>query len=56
MRDPLPENIDGQKVHVVKHDLQWGYLVWGVIALIVILWLWSRTNESEDAEEVQSPV
>lgn len=51
MKDPLPENIDGQKVHVVRHDLQWGYLVWGLVALLVLGLLWSRLEGgSSDAE------
>jgi len=50
MKDPLPENVDGQKVHVVRHEIQWGYLVWGLVALLILALLWSRfkTGSSDD--------
>lgn len=38
MRDPHPANIKGEKVqrHVFKHEIQWGYVVLGLVALVVI--------------------
>lgn len=51
MQDPLPENIDGQKVHVVRHELQWGYLVWGAVALLILALFWSRIEGGESDDE-----
>lgn len=39
MRDPKPENIDGQKVqrHVFEHTVNWGYVALA-IAVILVAW------------------
>lgn len=55
MRDPHPANIQGQKVqrHVFKHEIQWGYVVLGLVALLV-LWKFGgpiiRTDDDESQE------
>lgn len=39
MRDPEPQNIHGEKVqkHVFKHEINWGYVVLGLVALFALV-------------------
>lgn len=58
MRDPLPENMAGQKVethefsHQVEHSVNWGHVVLAVVALLLAwrLGLLERGNDEEDGE------
>jgi len=50
MQDPTPENITGRKVHVVNHEVNWGYVVLGIAAIYVFAQLsgWFGGNSEED--------
>lgn len=59
MRDPLPDNIDGQKVvsHEVQHSVDWGHVALGVAAIYAI-WkgaqlLGGGSDDVEDGEPHQ---
>lgn len=55
MQDPPPNRITGQKTHIVKHELQWGYLVWGAVALLLIYIFLFRPSEENDEEVRAGP-
>lgn len=51
MKDPLPQNISGQKSvsHVVEHRVRWDYLVLGVAAVYAV-WKVARALETASSE------
>lgn len=51
MRDPTPENITGEKVRVVRHEIEWSHLVWGVVALVVLSLLYDRLAAPDDTDD-----
>lgn len=50
MQDPLPSNIDGQKVvsHEVQHSVNWGYVAVAVAAIYVGSRLLSDVDRGKD--------
>jgi hypothetical protein len=62
MRDPHPDNISGQKVqrHVFKHEIQWGYVLLAVVALIAMWQLSgavaSSAGDETDESDTSSPL
>jgi hypothetical protein len=52
VNDPHPENITGEKQvqHVVKHSIDWGYVVLG-LAAIFALWQFGQLLEPSDDGE-----
>lgn len=52
MQDPVPENISGQKVqrHVFKHEIQWGYVLLAVVALVA-LWKFGGALGGDGSDE-----
>jgi type VI protein secretion system component VasF len=53
MDDPLPENIEGTKrvTHRVEHSVNWGHVMLGAAAVMVVLYL-SGGDSSEDDDGV----
>lgn len=51
MRDPMPANIEGEKVqrHVFKHEINWGYVAVAVAAVIVVIYV--LPGEGNDEKE-----
>lgn len=51
MKDPLPENISGEKQvqHVVKHSVDWGHVALG-IAAIYAMWKLGGLLQAESDE------
>ena len=52
MRDPAPSNITGEKVqrHVFKHEIQWGYVLLALVALVAI-WKFGGVFASADGDD-----
>lgn len=54
MQDPPRENITGQKKHVFKHEVNWGYVAIGAV-VILLLWyfdpLGRLSRRGDDREE-----
>ena len=52
MRDPMAENISGQKVqrHVFKHEINWGHVAIAAAAVIVAVQLFSSGQENGEVE------
>lgn len=52
MKDPLPENISGEKVvvHKVNHQIHWGY-VSVAVALVFVVLAAREVLEDRDGEE-----
>lgn len=55
MNDPTPENITGEKrvSHVVKHQINWGYVAVAVAALIVLVYVdpLGKNQDSDGRQE-----
>ena len=55
MNDPLPENIQGEKVqrHVFKHEINWGYVALAV-AVVATAYLALRQTGEKNQEDALS--
>jgi len=59
MRDPLPENIDGAKVHNVNWDINVGHVGLALAGLAIAYVLWSAFEPAEggdNGEETEAGV
>lgn len=56
MRDPNPENIAGRKVqvHEFSHEIQWGYVVLGLLGLFVAWKLFGGISFSSEDDREES--
>jgi len=54
MREPLPENIDGQVTqhHEFKHEINWGYVALAVVLVFAVLQLNEMYADSDDENEL----
>lgn len=52
MQDPHPSNISGEKVqqHVFKHEIQWGYVLLAIVALVA-MWKFSGAIAASGSDE-----
>lgn len=50
MKDPIPENITGEKrvVHTVSHEVNWGYLAVGTAGLLLVYVLLDPFGRNSD--------
>lgn len=57
MQDPLPENIDGEKVvtHSVEHEINWGYVSVAVMVLVLLWYLDPLNRLGESTEDEMGP-
>lgn len=58
--EPLPENISGEKrvVHRIEHNVQWGHVVLGAAAILLIYVVFDPFSSSEsdgDDTGIQDP-
>jgi len=51
MKDPHPENIQGEKVHVIEHQVNWGHVVGGVAALYVAWQVFGGLSSAEGGDD-----
>lgn len=61
MNDPVPENIDGRKVHqqveetVHQHTFDWGQIALGVAVIVAVWFGYWLLSDDEEPDQEQGP-